>query len=147
MCQEVALQVVVTSEFGGTVGTLVLLAGRRSRTLSCAGCRQAHASSCGIGGLWGFIRPDGSVAIAPRYDEVREFTGGLAAVREGGLWGYLRPDGTFAVAPRFSEAAPFRGALARVVESGSAAYVDATGATVWRETAPAPTTTRSSDRP
>ena len=36
------------------------------------------------GGKWGYLRPDGSWGLAPKYTKARAFTDGLAAVSEQG---------------------------------------------------------------
>lgn len=51
-------------------------------------------------GRWGYLRPDGSWAMAPGFAFARPFSEGVASVRKGEFMGYLRPDG--------SEALPFR---------------------------------------
>jgi hypothetical protein len=43
--QQMALQVMVSREFGGAIRTLVLLRGRGSGTLAGAGMRQAHTTT------------------------------------------------------------------------------------------------------
>ena len=36
------------------------------------------------GGKWGYVKPDGSWAMEPRFTRARSFTDGLAAVSEKG---------------------------------------------------------------
>ena len=76
-----------------------------------------------VRGKWGYIRPDGNLAIGPNFDEALPFTEGLAAVRNGTVWGYIDPRGRFVIPPRFSEARSFSDGLARVKDG----YIDKTG--------------------
>ncbi|MEZ4382788.1 MAG: WG repeat-containing protein [Nannocystaceae bacterium] len=46
-----------------------------------------------VAGAWGFVRADGTTAIAAEYDEVELFSGGLARVRKGRRWGMIDVDG------------------------------------------------------
>ena len=51
---------------------------------------------------------------ALRFDEVRDFSEGLAAVRVGRRWGYIDATGRMVVDPKFHRAWDFSGGLARV---------------------------------
>jgi len=47
------------------------------------------------GGKWGYIRPDGSVAIDFQFDTAREFTGRIARVEIDEMIGYIDAEGRY----------------------------------------------------
>lgn len=59
---------------------------------------------------WGYLASDGSLAIAPAFDDAESFQNGLAAVEQDGRWGYIDPQGSWAIPPRFDEAWGFNAA-------------------------------------
>jgi len=81
---------------------------------------------------WGFIDATGKVVIAPRFNAVLPFSGGLAAVWDTkNRAGFVDPSGKLVIKHQFSEAQSFSGGLARV-ENGKKGwvYVNAKGKTV-----------------
>jgi len=64
---------------------------------------------------WGFQDLAGKVVIRPRFEKVRNFTEGLAAVRFDGRFGYIDKTGEFVIPAHFDSAFPFREGLARVL--------------------------------
>jgi len=80
-----------------------------------------------------------SIAIPPQYDDARDFSEGLAAVRVGGKWGYIDRSGKMVIPPRFLRAEPFRGGLAVVDTSQrlfaywnkGTHYIDRVGRRIW----------------
>ncbi len=79
-------------------------------------------------GGYGYLRRDGTVAIAPVFPEAREFSGGLAPVRIGDRWGYISKTGELAIAPLYDEAFPFSGRFALVRNGPSRlGFIDASG--------------------
>jgi hypothetical protein len=68
--------------------------------------------------LWGYLGPDGAVAIEPRFSKAHSFTEGLAAVQDASdkNWGYIDPKGAWVIDPQFSSAEPFSGGVAFVSE-------------------------------
>ncbi|MGC4050576.1 MAG: WG repeat-containing protein [Paludibaculum sp.] len=68
--------------------------------------------------LEGFVDFQGLRVIPEKFEETKEFSEGLAAVRVGGLWGYIDKTGSFAIAPRFLGAEPFSEGAARVIVEG-----------------------------
>ena len=58
-------------------------------------------------GRWGFIDPQGRMAVAPNFARVRPFSNGLAAVYVGGRWGYIDKQGGWVLPPRFTDASFF----------------------------------------
>lgn len=70
------------------------------------------------GGEWGFKRPDGSVLMAPRFEQAYDFSEGLGLVRGGpcgaGKYCYLNAVGDVALQTPHLNARPFREGLAAV---------------------------------
>ena len=73
----------------------------------------------------GFIDKTGQVVL--RFDSVRDFSEGLAAVEERGTWGFILPNGKFRIEPRFEAARSFNNGLAAVKRDGRWGYIDETG--------------------
>jgi hypothetical protein len=67
-------------------------------------------------GCVGWLRPDGSFAIEPRFRSAQVFSGGLAAVSEHGPfdYGYIDERGELVVEPRYFTANPHKEGLACV---------------------------------
>ncbi len=87
------------------------------------------------GGLGGYIDRQGEGVISPRFDEVRAFHHGLAAVRQGERWGFVNDEGAWVVQPRFAGPSRFSEGLAVVLaDAGDVPVwevVDAAGRVVW----------------
>jgi hypothetical protein len=91
---------------------------------------------------WGFAHKiSGTVVIAPAYDEVREFSEGMAPVRLGAKWGYITRQGVLKISADFDEASPFIGGKATITLDGKRGTVDATDHRSFGETPPAPEST------
>lgn len=72
-----------------------------------------------LNGKWGYINSTGNMVIEPNYDEAREFSDGLAAVRIGTNWGYVSEESKSLVIPfTFSIAGDFEGDLAPAQRPG-----------------------------
>ena len=71
---------------------------------------------------WGFIAAEGGIVIEPRYQEVGDFSGGLATFRSGGHWGFLDTEGKVAIAPRFTLVQSFSEGAAAATEVGFDGY-------------------------
>lgn len=85
------------------------------------------SSTCGLDApeaagqqcLVGFIDRSGVFAIDPKFEEARDFSEGLAAVRLNDLWGFLDEHGRVVIPPQFKSVAGFREGHAAVeTESG-----------------------------
>jgi len=104
-----------------------------------------------IKGKTGFIDKSGKVAIAPQFEDVDDFSAGLAAVkvrsnettwcareasgsREGFTmkWGYIDKSGKFVIPPQFESAAPFAEGLAVIHQCGEAFFIDTAGKVVLK---------------
>ena len=58
-------------------------------------------------GEWGFADEEGKFVIKPVFDEVRNFSNGIALVRCKTLWGAIKRDGTYLFEPQFDEISDF----------------------------------------
>lgn len=59
-------------------------------------------------GLWGYAAADGSMAVAPAYEEAYAFAPcGLARVRRDGLYGFIDREGALAIALQYDDARDF----------------------------------------
>ena len=56
----------------------------------------------------GYIDKTGRLAVPARYQEVQEFSGGYAAVKDGSGWGYIDAAGAQAVPCQYQSAYPFQ---------------------------------------
>jgi hypothetical protein len=87
----------------------------------CGGVPSSITKPCSEG----FINRTGKVVL--RFDGVRDFSEGLAAVKDKGQWGFIEPGGKFVIAPRFEAARSFSEGLAAAEEGGRWGFVDRTG--------------------
>mgnify|MGYP001243324747 CR=1 FL=1 len=79
----------------------------RAETLTCT---KAHIAL-------GFINKEGKVVIARQFDEVGDFSEGLAWVKKGDLYGYIDRNGKYVIPPaKYSGAGHFRGGVARLIK-------------------------------
>jgi hypothetical protein len=60
-------------------------------------CNRPYGKQC----LWGFINPDGKIAIKLQFGWATHFSEGLAAFEAGDLVGFINSSGTVAIPPRF----------------------------------------------
>jgi hypothetical protein len=82
------------------------------------------------GGKWAFLRADGSPLTEHRYDDLRSFIDGHAAVRvEGRGWSLLREDGS-ELPGAYEDVGMFGEGLCPVRSGGRWGYVDRSGAAV-----------------
>lgn len=94
------------------------------------------------GGKWGFINSDGIVAVPLKYDDVRDFSEGMAAVNIGGIveyvdyeesifsggkWGFINTSGVVAVPVKYTEVQGFSGGFGNVALGGKTGCVSKTG--------------------
>ncbi len=80
-----------------------------------------------LGGKWGFVDKSGKEVVPCRYDEVRYFLYGLAAVQLGGKWGFVDKSGKEVVPCRYDEVRDFLEGLAAVQLGGKWGFVDKSG--------------------
>ena len=78
----------------------------------------------------GFINKSGKVVF--RFQGVRDFSEGLAAVEQDGAWGFIDTQGKFRVQPRFESVRSFHDGLAAVGSGGKWGYIDRDGRSIIR---------------
>jgi hypothetical protein len=54
-----------------------------------------------VGGKIGFINKEGKLIVNPQFDDVGNFSEGLARVTIGDKWGYIDKEGKYVVNPQF----------------------------------------------
>ncbi len=90
---------------------------------------------------WGLCDDQGHVVLAPKYDKVRPFSDGLAAVNVGarfefpggmfgGKWGYINKEGEVVVPIQFESAGSVSEGLARVLDSAGIKFLNKSGKAV-----------------
>jgi hypothetical protein len=72
------------------------------------------------------------VKLKPKWDELSEFTSGLAAATINGAAGYIRANGDWAFEPRYDNSYRLFGDLGIVKREKSYFYIRPNGAAVWR---------------
>lgn len=90
--------------------------------------------------LVGFMNREGKTMIEPRFEAVRPFSEGLAAVRVKGKWGYIDHSGKFVIEPKFDAVGVLdypgddpmdfsdgRAAVRTGGRNGSVGFIDKTG--------------------
>ncbi|MEM6553109.1 MAG: WG repeat-containing protein [Planctomycetota bacterium] len=82
------------------------------------------------GPRWGYLNRSFNAQIQPRFEDARDFTGGLAAVKLNGKWGYIDRGARFAIPPKFDNADDFDETLAMVMLDGKIGYVNKAGSLV-----------------
>ncbi len=66
-------------------------------------------------GKWGYRdKASEVVIIAPRFDDARDFSEGLAASMQSGKWGYIDANGVFVIQPKYESADRYSEGLAAV---------------------------------
>jgi len=84
-----------------------------------------------MNGKWGYIAPNGSIAIPFEFVCERGMAGpfreGLARVARNGRWGHIDKDGSFVVEPRFDMAYEFSEGLATVELNKRRGYINRLG--------------------
>ncbi|MEM6393349.1 MAG: WG repeat-containing protein [Planctomycetota bacterium] len=88
------------------------------------------------GPRWGYVNRGFNLQIKPRYEDARDFTGGLAAVKANGKWGYIDRNARFAIPPQFDNADDFDETLAMIMLDGKVGYLNKAGSLVIPPTFP-----------
>ena len=78
-------------------------------------------------GMYGFVNTSGKLVIPASYEEARDFSGGMAAVRRGRLWSFIDTTGKVVIDYVWEDAASFSDDLAAVKRDGRWGYIDKTG--------------------
>jgi len=80
-----------------------------------------------IDGKYGFVDRSGKLRIANRYEQIGQFSEGLAPVKIGAHWGYIDHNDKIVIQPHFSEAGKFMNGVAIVKKEGKATLIDKNG--------------------
>ncbi|EAL1455719.1 WG repeat-containing protein, partial [Campylobacter coli] len=56
-----------------------------------------------LNGKWGFIDKNGEFAIKPKFDDIWDFSEGLAKVKLNGKYGFIDKNGDFVIKPKFDD--------------------------------------------
>lgn len=68
---------------------------------------------------WGFVDQNGQLAVTPRFDEVRDFHNGRAAVKQRGKWGFIDARGRVVVPARYDAVEDYVSIGLALVTSGN----------------------------
>lgn len=83
-------------------------------------------------GKYGFLSDAGSLAVRAVYDEAKNFSNGLAAVKSGSNWGYIDPNNKTVIDFRYQEAYNFTSAgTADVCKDGEWQIIDREGRLIY----------------
>ncbi|MEZ4984821.1 MAG: WG repeat-containing protein [Saprospiraceae bacterium] len=90
------------------------------------------------GQLWGFARPDSTMVVEPRYEQVYTYPDGYGRIYDKERTGLVAPDGRIILQPQYTAIGEFDQGLAYVyTPSGQYGFIDTTGkvviATVYDE--------------
>ena len=116
--------------------TMVLMASGFIVSFGCQKPPTTQLFVVQLGGKVGYIDKTGRVVIQPKFDSVKPFSEGMAAVQVGsfesglGKWGYIDQTGRLVIAPKFVSAEDFSDGLALTnteVGMWEAVYIDKTG--------------------
>jgi WG repeat protein len=79
---------------------------------------------------WGFLKDDGQLSIANRYDSLQFYSEGLAAVQLIGKWGFIDPEEKIVIQPNYEYATPFKGHLSIIKKDGHFGMINNIGTIV-----------------
>jgi hypothetical protein len=80
---------------------------------------------------WGYIDTTGTVVVGFQYDDARDFSDGMAAVKVGSTWGYIDESGAMIIAPQFFDGLAFSNDRAGAYSpSRDIGYIDKSGQVV-----------------
>lgn len=78
-------------------------------------------------GFYGYLNKEFQWSIPPQFEQVSDFSSGLACVVKDSKYGYIAPTGKWVIFPQFDDASAFACGLARVMKDGKYGYIDLTG--------------------
>jgi hypothetical protein len=61
---------------------------------------------------WGVVSRDGKVVVQPQYDDMRQYSDGMAAINVKGLWGFIDTTGSVIIPPKYASVTDFSEGLA-----------------------------------
>ncbi|HYV94778.1 MAG TPA: WG repeat-containing protein [Chitinophagales bacterium] len=88
---------------------------------------------------YGFMNKQGKELCAVKYDEVKPFSEGLAAVCLSNKWGYINTNGEVVIPLKYESAAKFKNGLARVGTSDHYGYINKRGVEFFDDNPQPPT--------
>ncbi len=82
-----------------------------------------------------FLNKEGEIAIKPKFDKVKPFQDGLAAVMVDKKWGFIDSTGEFVIEPEYDSVSSFKNGLAKVEKNPllPSAYIDKENNIVWKK--------------
>lgn len=88
---------------------------------------NALLSPLKVDGRFGYKDLEGNIVIAPQFDEVGNFSEGLAKVKLGSKWGYIDANGGLAIDTKFDEASDFKNGIASIRNDNKCGIMDKNG--------------------
>ncbi len=101
----------------------VLVAPTFAEPMAAARANQPFAA-VRIGDRWGYMGPDGKLAIRFLYSRARDFSENLAAVSVNGKFGFIDKAGTMMIPFAYEDAGSFSSGLAPAKYNGKYGYID-----------------------
>lgn len=89
--------------------------------------KEGMARIVDVEGNNGFIDKNGTIVIRPQFDDVTDFSEGLAAFEQNDRWGYIDTKGKIVINPQFDIAFNFSDGIAAVVSGGQCGVIDKKG--------------------
>ena len=89
--------------------------------------KEGLARIVGVDGKYGFIDKKGVVVINNQFDNVEDFSEGLAAFEQSGKWGYIDKSGKIVINPQYKMAFQFNDGVAAVISGGQCGIIDKKG--------------------
>jgi hypothetical protein len=82
---------------------------------------------------WGAVDTNGSMTVPAAFEEIRSFSGTMAAVKKNGVWGFINTSGTMVIEPRYFSVRDFQGDVAIVEEKEDSgeSVIDKNGETIF----------------
>lgn len=84
-------------------------------------------------GKFGLIGPNEKWVSKAKWDMIRPFSEGFAAIQKGKKWGFLNEKGVVVIKPRFAEVRDFSSAVAAVKQSSKWTYILPSGQPLFGE--------------
>ena len=66
----------------------------------------------------------GNISIKMEYQEAKNFSEGLAAIKIGDKWGYINKKGDYEIKPKYGKAYDFKNEIARVAVNNKYGYIN-----------------------
>ena len=83
------------------------------------------------GGLWGYVSVKGEIVIEPKYEQVYNFSEGMAAVKLNGKWGFINSEGIIVVPCEYDEVeASFKDGKGKLVKDDEIFIFDKSGSQI-----------------